>query len=376
MSAPNPLIDPLRDALAHGRSLRIQGHASKAFYGPPVHADACLDTRAHSGIVAYEPTELVLTARAGTPLVDIEAALAERAQALAFEPPHFGPAGAEGTLGGAIACGLSGPARASVGCARDFVLGLELIDGRAQVLRFGGQVMKNVAGYDVSRLMVGALGALGVISEVSIKVLPTPPARATLVFEVAQPRALDQLQRWLGQPLPLQASCWVRDDSAPGQPERLYVRLAGAQAAVESAARRLLADLPGQRLASDPVADWQACRDQRLPFFTQPPSPAHALWRLSVPGASPALALPGSPLIEWHGALRWLWAPPEAAASLRAACAAVSGSAMLFRATQASGTGDVARFDALPTGCDPVAQRLKAHFDPSGVFNPGRWASH
>ena len=205
-----------------------------------------------------------------------------------------------------VASGLAGPARASVGGVRDYVLGLEMINGQAQHLTFGGQVMKNVAGYDVSRSMAGAMGTLGVLVEVSLKVLPVAPAEATLCFEMDQPDALASLHRWVGQPLPLNASCWVQDQGR----SLLYVRLRGAVAAVEAACTRM----GGQRLDNATVApDWAACREQTLPFFSQAPAPGHALWRVSVPQTAPALALggqaAGQQLVEWHGALRWVWAP-------------------------------------------------------------------
>jgi glycolate oxidase FAD binding subunit len=225
------LIDQIKNAAAQNTAMRIAGSDSKRFYGEPCTGEL-LDLSRFSGITAYEPTELVVTARAGTRLTELEATLAGQGQCLAFEPPRFGDGG---TVGGMVAAGLSGPARANVGGVRDYVLGVQLINGRGEHLTFGGQVMKNVAGYDVTRLMVGSLGCLGALTEVSIKVLPVAPAQATLVFEVDQARALTQLHRWGGQPLPLSASCWVRDDTAAGTPELLFVRLRGAAAAVAAA---------------------------------------------------------------------------------------------------------------------------------------------
>ena len=336
-SAPAPLppavaawAEQIQTAAREGRGLRLQGGASKSFYGEPLPDTLeVLDSRVYRGIVSYEPTELVITARCGTPLADVEAALAERGQCLAFEPPHFG---AEATVGGAVASGLSGPARASVGALRDFVLGLQLLNGRGEHLTFGGQVMKNVAGYDVSRLLAGSLGSLGVITEVSLKVLPVAPAEATLCFGLTQSTALERLARWRGQPLPLNASCWVRDLGAGAAQERLYVRLRGAVAAVEAACVRMLADAPGERLpASEVAADWQACREQTLPFFGQAPSADHGLWRLSVAATTPALDTPGDTLVEWHGALRWVWAPLAEGERLRRLAQQAGGHATLFR---------------------------------------------
>jgi glycolate oxidase FAD binding subunit len=231
--------------------------------------------------------------------------------------------------------------------------------------------MKNVAGYDVSRVMAGSLGTLGVITDVSLKVLPVAPAEATLVFELGQHDALEQLHRWGGQPLPLNASCWVKDETAAGQPERLYVRLRGAVAAVDAASERLLREAQGQRLDNAQAAgDWAACRDQTLPFF-QTPSPELCLWRLSLPQTAPVVKLPYAQLVEWQGAQRWLWAPASAAADIRTAAAEARGHATLFRAG-ADGAPGVPRFDRQSATIETITQRLRAEFDPAGIFNPGR----
>ncbi|NIC40399.1 glycolate oxidase subunit GlcE [Aquabacterium sp. A08] len=363
--------DQIRAAAADGTALRLVGGDSKAFYGPPLPADLPrLETREHGGIVAHEPTELVLTARAGTPLAEVEAALAACGQCLAFEPPHFGP---DATVGGMVAAGLSGPARASVGAVRDFVLGVQLLNGRGEHLTFGGQVMKNVAGYDVSRLLAGSLGSLGVITEVSLKVLPVAPAEATLCFELAQDAALAQLARWRGHPLPLNASCWVLDDTGGAPRPLLFVRLRGAAAAVEAACTRMLADAPGERQdTAITAADWRACGEQTLPFFAQPPSPAHGLWRLSVAPTTPVLDLPGPTLVEWFGGLRWVWAPVDAGAALRQVAQAAGGHATLFRAP-ADAPLAAERFTPPAPALRTIQQRLQREFDPAGVFNPGRW---
>lgn len=374
-TALDQLTDRIREAAAHHTPLRIRGSASKDFYGESMHGEP-LDTQGHSGITSYEPSELVVTARAGTPLTELEAALAEKGQCLAFEPPRFpGTNGSlGGTVGGMVAAGLSGPARASVGSARDYVLGVQLINGRAEQLTFGGQVMKNVAGYDVSRLMVGALGTLGLITEVSLKVLPQAPAEATLVFEVDQANALAQLHAWGAQPLPLNASCWVHDTTAANAPELLFVRLRGAAAAVESACAKMMLDLPGCRM--DPAqasADWTACRDMTLPFFTTPTVDGPAvLWRLSVPQTAPALNLAWPQFVEWHGAQRWVWAPAKAHEQIRLMAASVNGTAMLFRATDTINKRATSTFDALSPAILQIHQRLKAEFDPAGILNRGR----
>ena len=370
------LIDAVRAAAADGRTLRLRGGGTKDFWGAPVQGEV-LDTRAWAGIVSYEPSELVVTVRGGTPLAELEAALAEKGQCLAFEPPHFGPGA---TVGGMVAAGLSGPARASVGAVRDFVLGLRMVNGKGEDLSFGGQVMKNVAGYDVSRLLAGSWGTLGVITEVSLKVLPVAPAEATLMCAgIGQKDALDLLHRWGGQPLPLNASAWVRDTTAQPVADYLFVRLRGAVAAVQSAVGRMSADaaaLGAQVHVMDNAEasqDWRASGEQTLQFF-EPPSGELCLWRLSVPQTAPVLDLPYSQYIEWQGAQRWLWAPATAAAQLREAAQGVGGHATLFRASLLGGATDKAV--GVSTPLDAVQQRiqreLQKQFDPQGVFATGR----
>ena len=364
---PQTLIDQVRDATASGRPLRIAGGDTKAFYGEPVAGDT-LSTRSWSGIVNHEPSELVVTVRAGTPLEALEAALADKGQCLPFEPPRFGAAS---TIGGVIAAGLSGPARATAGGVRDYVLGAQFINGRGEWLSFGGQVMKNVAGYDISRALAGSMGTLGVITDVSLKVLPVAPAEATLVFRLGQHDALEQLHRWGGQPLPINASCWVKDATAPDAPELLFLRLRGAVAAVEAASERLMQETGGVRMDNAQAGpDWAACRDQTLPFFT-PSSAELCLWRLSLPQTAPVIDLPYAQLIEWQGAQRWLWAPASAAMAIRSAAAAANGHATLFRAG-ADGAPGVTRFDRERSVITTITQRLRAELDPAGIFNPGR----
>lgn len=378
------IIDRVRAAAAGHTPLAIRGGGTKDFWGGRTLRGEVLDMRGLAGIVAYEPSELVVIARAGTPLAELEALLAEHGQCLPFEPPHFGAGTAEAgpasgrvpgtqasaaTVGGMVAAGLSGPARASVGAVRDYLLGATLINGRAELLRFGGQVMKNVAGYDVPRLMAGAWGTLGVLTEVSLKVLPVAPAEATLRFECNQADALRKLHAWGGQPLPLNASCWV-EDAGVGT---LYVRLRGAVAAVEAACR----SMGGTRMdAAATAADWAACRDHTLPWFADRAArPGHALWRLSVPATAPALSLPGGvqpPLVEWHGALRWVQAPANSGEALRAAASAVGGGASLFIAADASPISAEGQFDLKSDALEQIHARLKRSFDPAGIFNPGR----
>lgn len=356
----------IRAAAAAGRPLRLRGGGTKAFYGDPVAADAeTLDTRAYAGIISHEPTELVVTARCGTPLAALEAALARHGQCLPFEPPHFGEAA---TVGGMVAAGLAGPARAAVGGVRDYVLGARLLNGRGEDLVFGGQVMKNVAGYDVSRALAGSLGTLGVITEVSLKVLPTAAGEATLRLPLSADAALRHLARWRAQPLPLNASRWLDDDGGT-----LLLRLRGAAAAVESACRRLVDEAGGDRL--DPMLaqrEWAATREQTLPFFCTAPSAAHGLWRLAVAPTAPVLALPGPALVEWFGAQRWVWAPLDATEALRAMARQAGGHATLFRAPAAA--PDARGRFAPPDGpVRTLQQRVRAAFDPHGVFQPGVW---
>ncbi len=349
MQAIEQFKEQVLAAASDGRALRIRGGGSKDWYGQRFDGEV-LDTRVHSGIVDYEPTELVITARCGTPLAEIEAALAARNQMLAFEPPHFG-IGA--TFGGAVAAGLSGPRRASSGAVRDFVLGAKLMDGNGDVLTFGGQVMKNVAGYDVSRLLAGSLGTLGLLLEMSVKVLPRAFRETTLRFETSEIDALRKLNEWGGQPLPISASCW--HDGV------LALRLSGAQAAVEAAVTSL-----GGAVMPDCAAFWAGVREQRHPFFAG----EAALWRLSVPSTTGAIVLKGRQLVEWGGAQRWLRAESDAASaqSIRATVSAAGGHATLFR----GGDKGVGVFQPLAPAVAKIHERLKAAFDPSHIFNPGR----
>jgi glycolate oxidase FAD binding subunit len=347
MQAIEQFKEQVRAAAANKTALRIRGGGTKDWYGQRLEGEV-LDTRAYSGIVDYEPTELVITARCGTPLAEIESVLAGRNQMLAFEPPHFGEGA---TLGGAIAAGLSGPRRASSGAVRDFVLGTKIMDGKGEVLSFGGQVMKNVAGYDVSRLMAGSLGTLALLLEVSVKVLPRAFSETTLRFEIGEIDAIRRLNEWGGQPLPISASCW--HDGV------LMLRLSGARAAVDAAVRSL-----GGEVVADANGFWASLREQRHAFFDG----EGPLWRLSVPSTTSAIVLKGPQLIEWGGAQRWLRADSGAAASIRSSVSAAGGSATLFR----GGDKGVGVFHPLAPAVAKINERMKAAFDPSNVFNPGR----
>jgi glycolate oxidase FAD binding subunit len=363
------LVDQVRAARADRSALCIRGAGTKDFYGGAPRG-AALEMRPLSGICSYEPTEMVITARGGTPLSEVEAALAEAGQCLAFEPPRFASEdGHGGTIGGAVAAGLSGPARISSGALRDFVLGTVLLNGRGEVLRFGGQVMKNVAGYDVSRVLAGSMGVLGAICEVSLKVLPLPPASATLVFSCPQAAAIERVHQWAAQALPINASTW--------RAGYLHLRLSGALAAVRAGVTRLAREFDGREMDEALAADfWQRLRDQRDEFFLQArkaldgtgaEAGATVLWRISVPSSRPPLDLPGEVLLEWGGAQRWfLGALP--ASQVRALAAAAGGHATAFRSRERPQDF----LSPLPLILERFHKSLKYAFDPEGIFNPGR----
>ena len=339
------LIGQVKTAHESATPLRTRGAGSKDFYGGML-AGELLDVAGYRGIVAYEPTELYVTAKCGTPLCEIEAALSAQAQMLAFEPPHFSGA----TLGGCVASGLAGPRRQQAGGVRDFVLGVKLIDGSGQVLDFGGQVMKNVAGYDVSRLIAGSMGTLGVIAEVTLKVLPKPVAEQTLCFAYDEARTLTKLNQWGGEPLPVSASFWHA-----GQ---LWLRLSGARAAVDAACRKL-----GGDVAVNAEKHWNFVREQTHAAFAAP-----MLWRLALPSTTPPLALDGLCAIEWGGGQRWYAGDlPEA----RAVAAQLGGHAVLYRAPESRRCLEGA-FAPLAPGLLALHQRIKKTFDPKGILNPGR----
>ena len=370
------LAETLREAAAHKTPLRIVGGGTKDFYGNPTSGEI-LSTSAYRGIVEYEPTELVITARAGTPLMEIEAALREKGQMLAFEPPHFSaapsplaplPLAGEGnvvlatpkmdgaTLGGCIAAGLSGPRRAYAGAVRDLVLGVRMLDGKGTELRFGGQVMKNVAGYDVSRLMAGAMGTLGVLLEVSLKTLPLPAAEVTLHQQHNQADAIRLMNEWAGQPLPISATAWHGGD--------LSIRLSGAASAVEAARKKLGGTLVDSAQATK---FWQGIRDHTDPYFAG----SGALWRLSIKSTAPVIALPGAQMIEWSGALRWLHTD-AGADDVRNAASTAGGHATQFRGGDRADTVTDGVFHPLPPALAALHRKLKQAFDPAGILNPGR----
>ena len=342
------LSETVREAKAAGRALRLCGGGTKDFYGGPLRGDP-LDVRAYRGVVDYEPTELVITARAGTPLSEIEAVLRKQGQMLPFEPPHFG---AHATLGGCIAAGLSGPRRMHAGAVRDLVLGIRLIDGEGNDLAFGGRVMKNVAGFDVSRVIAGSLGTLGVIVEASLKVLPLPATERTVVLELTEREAIETVNRWAALPLPLSATAHFDG--------RLHVRLSGAAPGVDAARGKL-----GGHAMDDAEAAalWTGLREHAHPFFQS----GEPLWRVAVPSTTQPLDLPCPSLIEWSGALRWIRGN-VAPSTVREAAARSGGHATLFR------NGDKAAgvFQPLAPALLDLHRRLKHALDPAGIFNPGR----
>lgn len=339
------LIEAIREATRNRKSLAICGGNNKAFYGRRTDGTP-ISVAAHAGILSYDPTELVLSARAGTSLALLESGVAEHRQIIPFEPPHFGPTA---TLGGAIACGLSGPRRPFSGATRDFVLGVTVLTGRGQQLRFGGQVMKNVAGYDIARLMTGSLGTLGVLLDVSIKVLPTPQTEITLALERDPATAIQTMNALAARPLPLSAACTYEGT--------LYVRLSGTASAV-AAARQTIG---GSEV--DGLSLWQGIREHTHPFFAG----SKPLWRLSVPSATPPIDLPAALLIDWGGAQRWLRTDATAPV-IRAAVDRVGGHATLFRGH--AGRGEI--FHPLSPALLRLHRRLKAAFDPQRLLNPGR----
>jgi glycolate oxidase FAD binding subunit len=339
------LLETVREAFVSRTPLAIRGGDTKAFLGRPVDARGVrqIDTRGHCGIVSYDPTELVVTARAGTPLSELEAVLDEAGQMLACESPTFD---GRATVGGMIASALSGPRRPWAGSVRDFVLGCGVITGHAKHLRFGGQVMKNVAGYDVSRLLAGSFGCLGLITEVSLKVLPKPRATLDLALEMPAADALRKLADWRGEGVPLAGAC-----HADGM---LRLRLEGGEGSVRAARERL-----GGAVFDG--AFWPALRALRLPFFARP----EPLWRLSVPASAALVELPGAVLLDWGGMQRWLKTDAPAS-EVREAVHALGGHATCFT----PGVTDEP-FEPLPAALMRLHQQLKKQLDPRGLFNPG-----
>lgn len=356
------LCDQVMTARAGHKPLFVMGGGSKAFYGNyrpvrPQDGHCLLDMTPYRGIVSYHPSELVVTVRAGTPLAELEAALADNGQMLAFEPPHFA---ASATVGGCVAAGLSGPRRMHAGALRDFVLGTRLLDSEGRILSFGGEVMKNVAGYDVSRLLAGSHGIFGALLEVSMKVVPRPMEELTLVLPATQAQALASFALWRGKPLPISATSWTgSDDHAEGA---MHVRLSGAPPAIASA-RQVIG---GDPMEPDAARSWwHALREQTHEFF----APDQPLWRLALPPTAAVLGL-GQTLIEWGGGQRWLSGPRDAA-ELRDTAERLGGHVTLFRVGNGKAPADGV-FHPLAPGIASITRRLKQELDPAGLFNPGR----
>jgi len=339
------IVSQVKTALEDRRPLAIHGGNTKAFYGYPAQGDS-LDVSGHSGVVEYDPGELVITCRAGSLLADIHSTLRENGQHLPFEPPSFGK---RATIGGAVACGFSGPRRPWSGSLRDYLLGVKLLNGSGTVVQYGGQVMKNVAGYDVSRLVAGSMGTLGVVLEVSFKVLPMPARELTLSFECDQQEAIRRVNQWSGQPLPLSGAFWSNG--------LLQVRLSGAETETRQAAKRLQADQVGEDSQT-----WRELREHQSGFFTAPSD----LWRLSLPPATEPLDLGGDCLVDWGGAQRWVHSPLPAK-EIREQATRNGGHATLFK-----GDGDGDRFHPLSPALEQIHKRIKQAFDPHGLFNPYR----
>jgi glycolate oxidase FAD binding subunit len=345
MGQQNRIAERVRAAIEDREPIRIHGGNTKAFYGNPSVGEP-LDLSGHSGVVEYDPGELVISCRAGSRLCDISATLEEHGQYLPFEPPAFGR---EATIGGAIACGLSGPRRPWSGSLRDYLLGVTLVNGSGAVVRYGGQVMKNVAGYDISRLMAGSMGTLGVILEASFKVLPLPALELSLEFECDQGQAIRRINEWSGRPLPISGAFWWR--------KKLQLRLSGAASEIRQAANRLQAD----RVTEDPES-WIELREHQNDFFSGPEN----LWRISLPPATGPVDLDGDCLVDWGGAQRW-HRTPLPAGEIRECIGEAAGHATLFR-----GETDGERFHPLPPALRQLHSRIKQAFDPHGIFNPHR----
>lgn len=343
------LQEQVQHAIANEQHLRVQGGNSKAFYGNEIETDQVLDISPHSGIVAYEPSELVITVRAGTKLIELENLLASHGQLLPFEPPIHAD---NSTIGGVVAAGLSGPRRPFAGAVREHILGVSIINGQGKIVEFGGQVMKNVAGYDVSRLMVGSLGSLGVLLNISIRLMPAPASEITFTIDANNEKSITLFNQWRPTPLPISATCFYEDC--------LYVRLSGGHRAVSA-----FSDLMPGEILDNADGFWQAVRNQTHEFFQHSDKP---LWRLSFPPATPALSrLEKDTLIEWGGAQYWLFsnAPTNI---VRGIASKNNGHATLFRGDQPG----VNHFPPLSHELVHLQQKLKRSLDPHDVFAYGR----
>ena len=351
------------EAYSNDSLIKIKGGNSKSFYGNPVTGDV-IDVTKHCGVVEYEPTELVVTARCGTRLAELKKVLADAGQMLAFEPPSYADTA---TLGGIIATGLSGPRRPFSGAVRDSILGVQIINGKGEKLNFGGKVIKNVAGYDVSRLMAGAMGTLGLVLQVSLKVLPVPQKELTLSFSSSADNALELMNKLSSKPLPLSAAAFMND--------RVYLRISGSDAAVDAA----INDIEHDNKDED-QSFWHQLAEQSHPFFNT----GKNLWRLSLLPAAPMLDLPGDWILDWGGAQRWLMSDVPGS-QIRDAVNLVAGHATLFREKKFRQKGfrkDQAakepesenqiyedRFHPLPAQLALLHKKLRHAFDPKMILN-------
>ena len=346
------LLEQVADAVAEKTALHITAGNSKAFYGNKVNAQK-LSLLEHRGIIEYQPSELVVTVRSGTPLRELEAELKAKKQQLAFEPPQHST---ETTIGGVIACGLSGPGRPAYGSARDFVLGATVINGKAEKLRFGGQVMKNVAGYDASRLMVGAQGTLGVLLELSLKVLPLSETEVSLQMPIKLNAAVSNIQQWIKQGLPLTASCHLNN--------MLYLRLSSTHSAVKQAVTVINSRYPAETIDNN---FWLGIKNQTHAFF----SDTEKLWRCSHQAATEFYDNTDNQLVEWNGALRWI----NSGINLRAIAQHHNGHATRYPLGLVDNHYNKHKsniFQPLTPGLLKIHQRLKKAFDPENILNPGR----
>lgn len=341
----NEISSKLQDAFLQKQPLQIKAGNTKPFYGRNIQGDT-LSLASHTGILEYEPSELYITARSGTSLLEIEQAIADQNQILPCEPPHFGAAA---TLGGMVACGLAGPRRINAGNVRDCILGIEILNGKGELLKFGGKVMKNVAGYDVSRLMCGALGTLGVIMSVSLRLLPKPPCEQTIALTMNSATAISKMNQWANTPMPISATFYDGN--------KLYVRLSSSVSAVEACKK----EIGGAQIEEHEIF-WTRIKEQIHSFF----SSNMPLWRITVPPNTDTLNIPGVSVMEWNGALRWYKSDAEEN-TIRSEAERIGGNANLFKG---SVTDQI--FHPIPEPSMQLHKKLKQALDPAGILNPGK----
>lgn len=356
------LVSQVQSAYQNRQALAIQGNGSKLFLIHQVPGQR-LSTASHQGIVNYLPSELTITVRSGTLLSDLKEVLTENGQMLAFEPPQFS---ANATIGGTIAAGLSGPSRPFTGSARDFVLGCKIINGRGELLQFGGEVMKNVAGYDLSRLVTGSYGSLGLILEVSLKLLPLPSREQSISFSLQLNQFAHQVQRLLLSGYPITAACYL-DGQA-------YIRLAGSEKGVASSYQEISQLLSKQKFQPQEINNlfWSELNEQQLSFFDQ----TQPLWRLSLPGKTENferyISAEDKQLIDWGGALRWFYSN-QSADKIRSDAQSLGGHAQLFRGNEMDSDElkNVPKQQPLTPAIMKIHQQIKRAMDPHLILNHG-----